>query len=108
MNSEASKIEIRKNAAIHAIRSAYVAENDVGLFVLHHLEEIESSYWQEHLKTTQPTPKQVLGILVLRSHWGGESGDSTFDFTLPQEITNYILSVSFDDNGGIKDIAMES
>ena len=32
----------------------------------------------------------------------------TFDFTLPDDVTNYVVSVHFDETGEIDDIDMES
>ena len=53
---------------------------------------------------------QVLDILVLQSHWGEDDDDGidTFDFTLPDEVTNYVLSVEFDENGNVFGVSMES
>ena len=53
---------------------------------------------------------QVLDILVLQSHWGEDDDDGidTFDFTLPDEVTNYVLSVEFDENGNVSGLSMES
>jgi len=46
--------------------------------------------------------------LVLRSHWGGAQDIDVFDFTLPHEATNHVISVRFDDNGAVKYISKES
>ena len=32
----------------------------------------------------------------------------TFDFTLPDEVTNYVICVRYDDDGEVEDISMES
>jgi len=108
MNSESTRIETRKKTAIQTILNAYSAESEVGLFVSHHLEEIESHYWLEHLNTPQPTANQVLDMLVHRSHWDGENEDRIFDFTLPNEVTDYVISVCFNDDGVVGDVVMES
>jgi len=108
MNSVSARIESRKKTAIQAILRAYNAESEVGLFVSHHLEEIDSQYWLEHLNTSKPTLNQVLDMLVLRSHWDGENEDRIFDFTLPNEITNYVISVCFNDDGVVDDVVIES
>ncbi len=85
------------------------AEFSVDLFVSHHLEALDSKYWQEHTGIPRPTPVQVLGILELRSHWGEEGdGSDVFDFTLPGGVTDYVISVRFDDDGTVEDISMES
>jgi hypothetical protein len=51
----------------------------------------------------------VLDLLELRSCWGDEEdGIDTFDFTLPESITNYVISVRFDEMGRVEEITMES
>lgn len=68
------------------------------------------SYWEEYLRTASPEPIRVLDIFTLRSHWGDKDDDGidTFDFTLPGEVTDYVISVNFDQNGSVEDIIMES
>ena len=46
-----------------------------------------------------------MDLLVLRSKWEDEE---VYDFTLPEEVTDYVVSVSFDEDGEIDDIVMES
>lgn len=113
MQVNEKEIERREKIAISAIKSAFGTEEDeygATLFVTHHLEEIEEDFWQKHFSTTQPEPRRVLDILVLRSHWGDEDDDGidTFDFTLPEGVTDYVISVRFDDEGQVEDITMES
>ncbi len=101
-------IEAREKAAIKAIKSAYGTpeqEDGVTLFAEHHIEELEPEYWVKHLGIKNPDPKKVLDLLVLREHW---DEDRVFDFTLPENVTDYVISVEFDDNGEIEDITMES
>jgi len=47
---------------------------------------------------------------VLRSHWGDDddNGLEVFDFTLPDDVTDYVISVRFDANGEVEEISMES
>jgi hypothetical protein len=49
-------------------------------------------------------------MLDLRSHWGAgdAEGIDAFDFTLPGGVTNYVISVRFDDKGDVAEISMES
>lgn len=103
----------REKAALAAIRNAFGTDADefgATLFVSHHLEEIEAGYWQEHLGSAKPEPIRVLDLLVLRSHWGDEEEDGmdVFDFTLPGEATDYVISVRFDAAGQVEEISMES
>ena len=58
----------------------------------------------------------MLSILKLRSHWSEDDdeededgeGMDFFDFSLPGDVTNYVISVEFDEEGGVAEITMES
>ena len=113
MQANQEEIERREKLAISTIKSVFGSEKDeygATAFVSHHLEEIEKKFWQKHLGSTQPEPKQVLDILVLRSHWGDEDDDGidTFDFTLPENVTDYVICVRFDEEGQVEEVTMES
>jgi hypothetical protein len=100
----------RRKLALDAIKQAFGTEagdDCVNLFVQHHLEELPSSYWQQHLGSGAPEPVAILGLLQLRSSWG-EGDIEYFDFTLPDEVTDYVVSVHFDDAGTIDGITMDS
>ena len=102
----------RRQVALEAIQDAVgteVGEFSADLFVSHHLEEIDAAYWLERLGTAKPDSKQILGLLILLSDSGEEEGEfKQLDFTLPGDVSNYILSVQFDDSGNIDEICMES
>ncbi len=105
------EIERRVNAALAAIKQSLAnADSAVELFASHHIEELDEAYWQEHTGTSKPSVNQVVEILELRSHWGDEDDDGidTFDFTLPGDVTNYVVSVSFGEDGEVEDVDMES
>ena len=113
MTASPDEIERRRNAAIEAIRRAHgTADDEHGatLFVSHHLDEIGDNYWIKHCGAARPDATQVLDILVLQSHWGEDDDDGidTFDFTLPDDVTSYVLSVEFDENGDVSGVSMES
>ena len=101
--------------ALSAIKFAYgTAEDEYGatLFVAHHLEVIDASYWQTLFKVDIPEASQVLDCLVLSPYCVDEEDEEdeeigSLDFTLPDEVTNYLLCVSFDD-GVVSEISMES
>jgi hypothetical protein len=100
----------REKAALKAIQKAFGTEDgadSVDLFVEHHMAELPASYWEEHLGTSTPDPEALLGLLCFRSSWDDEDGQS-FDFTLPDEVTQYVLSVHFGRKGKIDGLAMES
>jgi hypothetical protein len=111
MPASPNEIKRRETSARAAIKRAFGAGDDeagVSLFVLHHLEEIDADYWKKHFSTDRPDPLRILDALVLRSHWGGHDEINTFDFTLPEEATNYVISVGFDGAGEVSGISMES
>lgn len=111
MPTDPDEIARRESAARESIDTAYNTPDDefgVTLFVSHHLDELDASYWTKHFATTEPKPRQILKSLVLCSHWGGDDEIENFDFTLPDGITNYVICVAFNDSGQVADISMES
>src|SRR5215831_715879 len=113
MKPSTKEIQRRTTAALLAIKQAMNESDDdcsVKLFVSHHLQELDAAYWKKHAGTPRPSPKKVLDLLELRSHWGEEDEDGidTFDFTLPGDVTQYVICVRFDENGEVEDIEMES
>jgi Protein of unknown function (DUF2004) len=102
------EIKNRKDIALAAIKAVFGTEEDeygATEFVSHHLEELDAEYWKKHLGTERPSPNKVLEILVLRDHW---DEDCVFDFTLPEEVTDYVISVRFNEEGEVEEITMES
>jgi hypothetical protein len=111
MSANAQEIKRRETAARAAFKhgfNPFDERSEVALFISHHLEEIESVYWEKHFSVAKPDPRLILDSLVLRSHWGGNDGQQIFDFTLPEDVTNYVISVSFNNKGEVADISMES
>jgi hypothetical protein len=111
MSVNLDEVTKREKIAIAAIRSTLGTDDgEYGstLFVSHHLEELDVDYWQKHLGTGNPDPERVLDIIKLRSHWGGDEELDTFDFTLPDDVTDYVISVRFDESGDVEEISMES
>lgn len=94
--------------ALEGIKKSFGTEQGkygIDLFVSHHIEELPKTYWQKHFGTEIPSSEQVIGLLVLRSKWDDEE---IYDFTLPEEATDYVVSVSIDEDGVVQDIEMES
>jgi len=110
--TDAREVVRRTTVALAAIKQSIGTNDDIGvdLFASHHLQELDQAYWRKHAGTPHPTPKQIINLLELRSHWGYESHDGidAFDFTLPGDVTNYLISVRFNKRGEIEDISMES
>ena len=106
----AGEVEKRAKLALEAIRKAYgteAGEFSTTMFVEHHLEELPQDYWQKYAGTGTPDPAAVLELLELKSSWGDDDIEN-FDFSLPGDVTDYVLSVSFDGAGEIDEISMES
>ena len=79
------------------------------MFATHHIEELEPAYWLKHLGTETPEPRKVLDALQFKSHWGDDENEiGVFDFTLPDGVTNYVMSVRFDETGSVEEVSMES
>ena len=111
MSTPAHEPARRESAARQAIKADFDMENEdsaVALFVAFHLEELDGAYWQQHMDTARPDPSAVSDILVLREHWGEDDDMEFFDFALPGEVSDYVISVHFDQAGKVDDISMES
>jgi hypothetical protein len=111
MTDHTAELARRETAARQAIKNGFDMEDEdsgAAMFVAFHLEELDAGYWREHLKTVRPAPGGVLDLLVLREHWGGQDELEHFDFTLPGEVTDYVISVRFDQAGKVAEISMES
>ena len=80
----------------------------MALFAAHHLEEVALEYWRRHLSAEVPDPSTIVGILEFQSHWGGQDEIDVFDFTLPEEVTNYVICARFGENGEVFEVVMES
>ena len=105
-----SAVKDREKLALDAIKQAFgteVGKDSVNLFVKHHLAELPQDYWPQHLGSDTPESPSVINLLQLRDSWG-EDGLEYFDFTLPGEVTDYVISVHFDGAGRIDGISMES
>ena len=99
-------------AAIQAQFEQQDEDGEVQLFIQHHLDELEASYWLQHTGTATPQAAQVLQMLVLSPHieWELEDEDDSYvvDFVLPDEVSQYVLCVEFDQDEQLLDICMES
>ncbi len=96
------KVELALEA-IKASRGTESGEYGIDLFVSHHLDELPAAVWLEILGKENPSFDDILSALVV-----AYVEDDVCDFTLPNDVTNYLISVSFDENGQVVDISMES
>lgn len=102
--------------ARQAILSAGAQSEDfpgIGLFVSHHLDELPEDYWIEQTGTAKPAAEAILKLLEPMEMDEEEADledeeEVMIDFTLPDEVTQYLLCVTFDSDGQVDDIVMES
>lgn len=105
-----SEIEKRIKVAIEAIKASHgTPEGEYGatLFVSHHLAEIDQAYWLERFGTEKPDPATVLDSLVLEGDIERAELDTLY-LTLPDDVTNYVMTAHFDAAGKVEEISMES
>ncbi|MEL6300072.1 MAG: DUF2004 domain-containing protein [Pseudomonadota bacterium] len=107
MSQENSQREIAAREHIIAVYGTAGDEFGATLFVAHHLDELDASYWFEHTGESKPDPQQVLQLLELRLDPEEDEID-ILDFTLPGAVTNYVICVEFDESGNIAGVSMES
>lgn len=105
------KLEQKARAVMLSVYQNDTDDNAVRLYAEHHLEELEPEYWLKNLGTATPQPLQVLNVLELSSHidWVLEEDENyRIDFTLPEEVTQYVLCVELDRDETVVGISMES
>jgi hypothetical protein len=100
------ELEELDQRARDAILDAYADDVDddedgpVSMFVAHLTEEIDSADQTTLFGTATPTGSAFLQKLILRSvsfHADGDEDDfSRFDYTLPGDLTQYVVAVRFD------------
>ncbi|MEP3888995.1 MAG: DUF2004 domain-containing protein [Hellea sp.] len=104
---EKAKTALAKIKSLHG-----TPEDEFGttLFVSHHLEEISKADWLKVLKTETPTSEQILDALILIGAWSSSDDDviDTYDFSLPDNLTNYPLSACFSEDDKNIEVSMES
>ena len=100
---------IAAQKAIRARLGTAAGEDDVSLFVSHHIDELNSEEWVACLGSALPSPQDVIDCLVLRDAWDSREDGTidTYDFTLPKDLTQYVICVRFDGDA-ISEISMES
>jgi hypothetical protein len=109
--TDQAELSGREQAARQAIKNGFDMEDEesgAAMFVAFHLEELPPEYWQEQMDTARPDPAAVLDVLELHAHWGEHDEMEFFDFTLPGKVTDYVISVHFDEKGKVDEISMES
>ncbi|OUS25484.1 hypothetical protein A9Q99_21110 [Gammaproteobacteria bacterium 45_16_T64] len=98
----------RKETALAAIKDSIgstTGENGIDLFLTHHLGELNNSEWKDSIGVEKPTKQQIIESLIFKSSW---DDDCVYDFTLPNDVTDYVVSVRFGEDGEIEGVSMES
>lgn len=104
----------KEKAGLTAILETHAAnekneENSVVLFASHHLAELDAESLEAATGQAKPDQKTLLSKLVLLDSWTDEdTGTHVMDYTLPNDVTNYLLSVKYDAAGTLIEIEMES
>ncbi len=103
-------LKLRQKRASEELKKIFNTEkgvDNINVFIEHHKKEISTDYWKEHLKTSNPTSLEILNYIEFKTAWG-ENDIEYLDFTLPDDVTQYVLSVHFNTDGDIDYISMES
>lgn len=94
----------RRQVALQTIKDSQGTpywEHGVKPFITHQLEVVDSSYWQHELGTSNPSYSDVLELVMYKTSM---DNGLTLDFTLPENITTYVIRVRFDGNDQIIEI----
>jgi len=86
-------------------------EEQVQVYVEHHMEEIGEEVWSDLLEGDGPvTAERVRAQVRLRRIWGrvGTEVSLNLDYGLPESVTDYVLSIAVGSDGAIEDVVMES
>ena len=81
----------------------------MALFVEHHVDELETDYFSRMCGTSTPDATQMLDSLILLRSWSFEDDGNidVFDFSLPENVTDCVLSVRFSGDK-VEDVTMDS
>lgn len=104
------KLEQVSLAKIKSLLGAAAGLTNTNLFADHHLAELEEAELKAVTKQESPTQHGIIECLILRDAWAsdGENRVDIFDFTLPNDLTDYVISVKFDENDEVSEVSMES
>jgi len=107
---ELDRRELAAREEIMRLSTEPSGEENVTLFVTHHLDEVEKEYWLKHFGSEKPKTSDILNSLVLVNSWSQDENENidVFDFSLPDDATNYLISVRFDKSGQTNSVDMES
>ena len=79
------------------------------LYAEHHIAEIEAEAWESvHGLERAPSVPELLALLQPVSLWGDPTEGLHLDFTIGEELTQYVLSFEIHPDGTLGDVEMES
>ena len=101
---------VAKAVAFAAIRKDYddsPMEGVVGRFISHHREIFDREEWEGASIPYPPTSVDVLAAIECREIW--EDAEAYMcDFSLPADLTNYVICVRIGRGGDVESVDMES
>jgi len=108
MNRDDPKIAIALDK-IRSVRGTEEGEYSTDLFVSLHLEELDEQVLRSMLGGEIPTSQNLLDALVFVGAWSSKDDGAVdvYDFSLPDDVSQYLLSVRFEGDVPIS-VAMES
>ena len=80
-----ANIEAKQKIAREKIISIHgTPEGEYGptLFVSHHLEDMETSYWLDQFKNERPDAKQILDSLILVASWSSQEDGAIAEISM--------------------------
>lgn len=107
-------LKMLNTVALDAIKEDFLTGGPVKEYIEHHLEETSEKSLNPFVqKSAKPAAKEnkMLAKFYLK-HVGfypqNEDQFAVFDFTIDQELTDYIIAVNFKEDGEIAYLSMES
>lgn len=97
----------RARLAIHAAHGTSEDEFGATLFVTHHLEELGAEYWEASFGNVAPEPSRIIDGLIVADVRSSADGHAV-DFTLPGSVTDAVVCVRLNADGGTSSVSMES
>ncbi len=89
------------------IKNELLKKNEtIELYIEHHLEEIPQIEW-EKIFGKIPNQEEFIDLLELQSSYEYE-GFIFYDYSLPKDITDYVICIKTDKNNTLIEISMES
>lgn len=92
---------------IEIIKNELTKKNEsIELYIEHHLEEISKEDW-EKIFGKVPNQDEFIDLLELQSSYEYE-GFVFYDYSLPNNLTDYVICIKTDKNNKLIEISMES